>query len=487
MKLAAKLVASIAAVLVVLLVVDVYVSVQDAIRLFDADLERDAGQFGRMLRDLVQDAWRANGAEATLRLIDQASAGKQRMKLRWVWLDALPGDPHHPAAPAKQLGPVRHREQAFFQAPNEAGERCFFAYIPADIPGHRQGALEMSKPLAKVREYSRDATVRTFLLAAVMLAVGGLTVVLAGLHVVGRPLARLIDKTRRVGMGDLTQPLQLHGHDELTELAAALNAMCEQLADARHRVRAETEARIVALEQLRHADRLKTVGRLASGIAHELGTPLNVVSGRATMIMGGKLPPEQIAENAAIIKAQSGRMTKIIRQLLDFARCRAPERSVVDLQSVTRQTLDLLTALAQKQQVTAHVTPPQVPALAHVDAGQIQQVLTNLIVNAFQAMPQGGTVDIAFQQQRSRSPETPEGDERDYLRVDVRDQGVGISAEHLHHVFEPFFTTKDVGEGTGLGLSIAYEIVREHDGWIDVASQPGQGSCFSIYLPKVVT
>ena len=106
-----------------------------------------------------------------------------------------------------------------------------------------------------------------------------------------RPSARSPDrqKTRRVGMGDLAEPLYLRGHDELSELAVALNAMCEQLTEARARVRAETEARIEALEQLRRADRLKTVGRPASGVAHELGTPLNVVSGRATMVIGGKL------------------------------------------------------------------------------------------------------------------------------------------------------------------------------------------------------
>lgn len=485
MKLAAKLVAIIAVVLVVLLIVDVYVSVQGAIRLFDADLERDAGQFGRMLRDLVQDAWRANGREATLKLIDQANAGKHRMKLRWVWLDAAPGDPHHPGAPAEHLVPVTQGEEAFFQAPNGAGERCFFAYIPVVVSDHRRGALELSKPLSKIRQYSRDAIMRTLVLAVVMLAAGGFAVVLAGVRVVGRPLARLIDKTRRVGMGDLAEPLHLHGHDELSELAAALNTMCEQLAEGRTRVRAETEARIAALEQLRHADRLKTVGRLASGIAHELGTPLNVVSGRATMIIGGRLRPEEIVENATIIKAQSGRMTKIIRQLLDFARCRAPDRSVVDLHCVTRQTLELLAALAQKHKVTAQLTNPQEPALAHVDVGQIQQVLTNIIVNAVQAMPQGGTVDITCHHQRVRSPENPDGDERDYLRVDVRDQGVGIPEEHLRHVFEPFFTTKDIGEGTGLGLSIAYEIVREHAGWIDVASEPGRGTCFSIHLPRV--
>lgn len=487
MKLAAKLVLIIVAVLVVVLVIDAYVSLQGAVRLFEADLERDSGQFGRMLRDLIQDAWKANGQEATLKLIDQANPGQQRMKLRWVWLDAPSQDPYHPEAPVESLAPVSQGEQAFFKAPNQAGELCFFAYIPADVPGGRQGAVELSKPLSKVREYSRDVVVRTVVLAAVMLAAGGLAVVVAGVRIVGRPLTRLIDKTRRAGLGDLAEPLHLQGHDELSELAEALNTMCAQLGAARAAVRAETEARIAALEQLRHADRLKTVGRLASGIAHELGTPLNVVSGRATMIASGKLRTEETVENATIIKAQSVRMTKIIRQLLDFARCRAPDRSVVDLQTVARQTRELLAALAQKQRAEIRLLPVAEPPMACVDAGQMQQVLTNIVVNGLQAMPAGGTLEIAFQRERVRAPNVPQGDPQDYVRVDASDQGEGISEEHLRQVFEPFFTTKDVGEGTGLGLSIAYEIVREHDGWIAVTSQPGQGSCFSVYLPAVQT
>ncbi len=126
-------------------------------------------------------------------------------------------------------------------------------------------------------------------------------------------------------------------------------------------------------------------------------------------------------------------------------------------------------------------------AVAEIDAGQIQQVLTNLTINAIQAMPQGGQVQFFIGRRSGRSPDGgPEGGAAGpsaFYAIEVRDQGVGIPEEHMQQLFEPFFTTKEVGAGTGLGLSIAYGIVQEHGGWIDVASRVGEGSCFTVFLP----
>jgi signal transduction histidine kinase len=297
-------------------------------------------------------------------------------------------------------------------------------------------------------------------------------------------LKQLIDKTRRIGAGDLTKPIRLRSRDELGELAESLNRMCDQLAESRASVERETAGRIAAMEQLRHADRLKTVGRLASGMAHELGTPLNVVSGRAGLIASGRLSTEEAVESASAIKQEADKMTAIIRQLLDFARRSAPHRASVDLRQVVRQTANLLTGIAERRGVAISVADLSQPAPVNVDVGQIQQVLSNLVVNATHAMPDGGNVRLSIHRQRARPPREHEGSEGDYCRVDVRDEGVGINEEDVPHVFEPFFTTKELGEGTGLGLSIAYGIVREHGGWIDVTSRPGEGSCFSVYLPE---
>ena len=152
--------------------------------------------------------------------------------------------------------------------------------------------------LASARRPSRSASAKSS--SATAWLVGGMIVlrraVLAaalGRRYVGLPLDRLIDKTRRIAAGDLSGPVRLDSRDELAELAESLNAMCAAVSESQARIREETAGRVAAVEQLRHADRLKTVGRLAAGIAHQLGTPLNVVSGRASLIASGKLTPER--------------------------------------------------------------------------------------------------------------------------------------------------------------------------------------------------
>jgi signal transduction histidine kinase len=246
----------------------------------------------------------------------------------------------------------------------------------------------------------------------------------------------------------------------------------------------ETAERLAAMEQLRHADRLRTVGRLAAGLAHELGTPLNVVSGRAGLIASGKLEPDEILHSAATIKTEADRITEIVRQLLDFARRRQPKRVALDLRIIARRTVELLQPLAAKRDIVVRLIDDEDPVSACIDQDQIQQVLTNLVMNAIQAVDSGGEVRLRLGSELRPDNGFADTEPSDYARIAVEDQGMGISEEQLEHIFEPFYTTKDVGEGTGLGLSIAHGIVQEHQGWIDVSSSPGMGTCFTVYLPK---
>jgi signal transduction histidine kinase len=321
------------------------------------------------------------------------------------------------------------------------------------------------------------------ILTVELIVVSGALGLLMGVWLIGRPLNRLIDKTRRIGGGDLSGRLSLKGRDELSELAVALNDMCDELAVAQDRVRSETEARIATMEQMRHMDRLRTVGRLAAGIAHELGTPLNVISGRADLVATGRLPPPEVEKSARIIKEQSERMTRIIRQLLDFARRRSPRKTRVDLSECVRRTLEMLAPLGKRSKADLTATGIDSPVLTDIDAGQIEQVLVNLVVNGLQAMPTGGTLEVVLLPDGPR-PQGCESSETEFVCMRVKDEGEGIRPEDLTHLFDPFFTTKQVGEGTGLGLSIAYGIVTEHGGYIEAESELGKGSCFSVFLPK---
>jgi signal transduction histidine kinase len=245
----------------------------------------------------------------------------------------------------------------------------------------------------------------------------------------------------------------------------------------------ETEARLTTVEQLRHAERLGNLGKMAAGIAHELGTPLNVISLRARAIASQEVSGQVAAESASVIHQQSQTMARIIRQLLDFSRARQPKRSAADLVSIARNTLDLVEPFARKHQVSCvREGAAQAPIVADVD--QIQQVLGNLLVNAAQAMPQGGTLRLSvLESDRAPPPDLPRN-ENHWWVVHVDDTGHGIPPELQKRVFEPFFTTKDVGEGTGLGLSVSYGLVHEHGGWIELWSEPGRGTRFSVYLPR---
>lgn len=176
-------------------------------------------------------------------------------------------------------------------------------------------------------------------------------------------------------------------------------------------------------------------------------------------------------------------MAETIRQLLDFARRRPPKKTPIDAEKLVRQVIDLLRPLARKNRVSLSLEVVEAPPLIQADQGQLQQALTNLVVNAVQAMPQGGPIRLAVSRTVA-APPRGKAEKKSCIRIAVSDLGGGIDEEEIPHLFEPFFTTKDLGKGSGLGLSIAYGIVREHEGWIDVESQLGQGSVFSIFLPE---
>jgi len=337
-----------------------------------------------------------------------------------------------------------------------------------------------------MKTYIHKTILRSIILGIQMALLGFIMLWVLGVKFVGRPLNRLVEFTRQIGKGNFSERVLVRGRDELSSLANAMNQMCEQLSASREAIRKETEARIAALEQLRHTERLATLGRLSSGIAHELGTPLNVVSGRAKLIISEDLKKEDITECSRIIKEQAERMTKLIRQLLDFARRRAPQKSLVNLKNLSGQVMDMLKPVAEKQKVILELLKNDDIPLVSIDPFQVQQVLINLLMNGIQAMSDGGHLEIGLQMKCARHPALNNDREQNYAAIIIKDEGIGISENNINHLFEPFFTTKNVGEGTGLGLSIAYGIVQEHGGWIDVKSKVGEGSCFTIYIPLEV-
>lgn len=505
-----------------------------------------AEELAERLRPTLVHAWNQDRQRGVQELVRQVDKTITMVEIRWVWFETQDDldDTARPAVPGHLLQQVTETRITTISWPGENGETLLHSYVPIVLEPSRRGGLEISESTARLDRQAFEAILGTLGTMGALAVLSAVFIIVVGVRMVGRPLDQLIEKTRRVGEGDFSHPVEVHGHDELSQLGHSLNEMCDQLAHQQQRLIDETASRVATLQQLRHADRLKTVGRLAAGIAHELGTPLNVVSGRAGLIASGKLSTDEVQASARTIKSEAERITAIIRQLLDFARPNQPQRCRVDVTGVVERTVDLLHTLADKRHIRLVVTSEMDRAWAQVDANQIQQVLTNLLMNAIQSMPQGGAVTIGIRQAQlsrpselgavlssskstplapSRPPDaashpappatvaratdrrhsvanstspdpaskaaqtsdrsTTQNQNPEYLCLDVIDQGTGIAAEHLEQIFEPFFTTKDVGEGTGLGLSIAYGMIQEHGGWIDVSSQLGLGSHFTIYLP----
>jgi signal transduction histidine kinase len=238
-------------------------------------------------------------------------------------------------------------------------------------------------------------------------------------------------------------------------------------------VEQERAQRRMAVDQLRHAERLNVIGTLAAGVAHELGTPLNVIAGCAE-ILAEDSADAIVQRRTAMILDQVSRVSAIIRQLLDFGHRGGVARGDVDLATLASATVEMLQSTARKRGVQI-VLDPGPPVHVSGNVSELEQVLSNLILNGLQAMDDGGTVRVSARvENRADHPEAC---------IVVEDQGHGISAADRPRIFDPFFTTKDVGEGTGLGLSVSYGIVRDHDGSIEVDSQPGRGSKFTVVLP----
>jgi signal transduction histidine kinase len=446
-------------------------------------MQHDALLLGHATKQLVAEAWQHGGQSRALELIKNVNQDEPQIQICWVWLDAAPDDPFAPHVSPARLDSVISGHEVSISETQKNGAGYFYTYIPIEVENHRLGALEVRESLAALNDYTHHTIIWSTVLTGSLLLVGGLLVWILSIRFVVRPLNKLMTKTQQIGAGDLSGDLVLEGHDELSELAVAMNRMCEQLAAAWKAVRRETEARIAALEQLRHSERLATIGQLAAGMAHELGTPLNVVAGRAKLMTTEDLKKEEIIENSRIIREQVDRMTKIMRQLLDFARRQTAKRMPGEILTVVRQVLDMLDAAARKNRVTLALVQNGDAFMIAIDQAQMQQVLTNLVMNGIQAMPNGGRLELGISVERARRPADESSEEKNYLAIRVRDEGVGISEENMKRIFEPFFTTKEVGKGTGLGLSIAHGIVEEHGGCIEVESELGKGSCFTVYLP----
>ncbi|RMF42478.1 MAG: sensor histidine kinase [Deltaproteobacteria bacterium] len=329
----------------------------------------------------------------------------------------------------------------------------------------RQGAwLQVSVSLDSVRAMVRGLSGFVFLVAALY--------GLAGIAVLSLLLERRIVRPLRVLEADLDNfspdqisatPVRVDGPRELIRLADSYNAMMAALAESR----ARTEQAQAALVR---SERMASVGHLAAGMAHEIGNPLGAISGYLELLATELRDRRQLAEVVGFAQAETERIDRLLRELLEFARPDSGEQAC-DAVDVVRQTLELLEHQGAFRQVAIEAELPETALMTGCPASRLQQVLVNLLLNARDACGEAGKIRVRVAATGS------------WVRTDIQDTGRGISAENLDKVFDPFYTTKQPGQGWGLGLSICHRIVEDCDGRIDIDSEPGKGSTFSVLLP----
>ena len=465
-----KLSAYISAAICACMAVNALVVIKLEERMLESEKFEDTEEMGKTLGNVLNQIWNTENIEQILEDADNSFSDRPGKTVRWRWL----------ATQEKSRESRNNSEFATRLRKNADGEEIVLVRLPMEMKDGSTGVLEISSPGGVIQHHQRYSLIKNSITTVILLIVNVILVGLAGVYLIREPLKKLVDKTRRVNDEDYSTPVVLSGNDEFTTLGEALNTMCISIETSNERIKKETDDKIAALEQLRHADRLKTIGQLSSGIAHELGTPLNVISGRATQIRNETISQEETLKNAEIIKTQTIRMTSLIRQLLDFSRRGEPKVQMTNVATGVDNSVELMTPLAKSKNIEITVALESTELWGMLDEIQVEQVFMILLVNAIQACSENDHVNITGRFSTNMSNRTPQ----EGILIEISDDGIGISDKDLKEIFDPFFTKKGAGEGTGLGLSIAREIVVDHGGSIKVSSELHKGSSFSVWFPS---
>lgn len=308
---------------------------------------------------------------------------------------------------------------------------------------------------------------RRYLVFSVIAAlVPNLVLVALIVRSISRPVRQITSAAVQVAGGEYGAQVDVHSNDEIGLLATSFNEMSTKMATDIDQLRRLNE-------HLIRTEKLAAAGTLAAGVAHEVNNPLASISSLIQILQARPGVDQETEEMLRLISTQITRITQVTRDMMEFARARPSQRSRQDLREVIEAALRLARFDKQFQRLTVTTNfAPQAP-LVRVDADQIQQVVLNLLLNARDAMPDGGTLGVVTKCE-------PGADE---LIMEIADDGTGIPVEDVGKIFDPFFTTKAAGQGTGLGLAVCYGIVSAHGGRIEAASNNGRGTVIRITLP----
>jgi len=352
------------------------------------------------------------------------------------------------------------------------------------------GVVDVTMPLGRLDHEMADLGFRSVLLSTVSVLVLAFFVILFVRRFVQQPVGKLIEATKSVGTNHSDGPLDIAADDELGDLARSFTTMQDRLRASDLQIREFTDtlerrveertAQLRATEQkLIQSDRLASLGQLSASVAHEINNPLGGVINFSKLMQRllakGEIPPERMDDFRQYLDhvvTETVRCGNIVRDLLVFARHSSPRQARHDFNAIVQRTLSVIHHRLELGEVDARLDLAENLPLVMCDASQIQQIVTNLVLNAAEAMEQGIVTVTTREVPRPGA-----------VKLEVADTGTGIPAENLAKIFDPFFSTKEEGKGTGLGLAVAYGIVEAHGGDISVSSRVGEGTTFTIVFP----
>lgn len=481
MRIATKLVAGVTTGMLIILAAHGYLTFQRETDELELDRRQEGERLAQLMALTMAREWDTQGEDSALAMVANVSTKDRDVDLRWsAELDTEPLSPEDSKrlADGSPVSVLRSAEGRTFL--------LSLSRVLAPDGDSPRGVISVEHNMSEERGRLLSSVHSLTTAVVLILILASLIATVLSRRWVTRPANSLLERAAAIGRGELEGAVRLPQGtaSEFEELGDALDSMAASLIEIGSKREKEQEKRRATEEQLWHAERLITIGKLAAGIAHELGTPLNVILGHAMMIARDQVQGEDIVKSARSIHRQTERISSVVRQLLGVARRRGAAPCECDVTALCAESLELVRPMAKKAGVD--LVLPATPAVtASVDPGLFQQVVTNLLTNAIQAIPQEGWVRVTLDHVVAVPPAPADSQVHvPCLQLRVEDTGVGIRDVERMHIFEPFFTSKDVGVGTGLGLSIVHGIVQQHSGWIDVDSEPGRGATFTVYFPQ---
>jgi len=391
-------------------------------------------------------------------------------------------------------------------------------YSPLWFKGKVIGGIQIDIPIGDVMiplVESQKILIVSILLDAIVLIIFGSFLMS---RILVRPLKDLVQLTQKISLGDFSQKIEVTSRNEIGQLISSFNRMVERLEENQNGLERYVKSLESMNKQLQQAqeelirtEKLASVGRLAAGVAHEIGNPLGAIFGYTEILEKGDIQEEEAKDYLKRIGKEIERINRIVRQLLDFARPSKFEIFDVEINKVIENTLSLIFYQKNFKNIEPFLELQQNLPMIKGDESQLSQVLMNIILNAVDAMPNGGSLKIQTEtfpeplqppyarRHKSDSVEinsppltkpspwstslTKFTKGENWVRIGISDTGMGIRKEDIGKIFDPFYTTKDPNKGTGLGLSISLKIVESMGGEIRVESELGRGTTFEIYFP----